>query len=54
MVERNGDATEEEEEDLEEDKSIKAMSIRDSRDTLVIKESMDTSDKAYVPTPSDS
>ena len=54
MVEGNGGATEEGEEEVGEDQSIEAMLSRDSGDTLVIKERTDTSNKAYVPTSLDS
>ena len=54
LVEGNGDATEEEEKDSGEDQSKEAMLSRDSGDTLVTKESIDTSNKAYAPTSLDS
>ena len=54
LVEGDGGVVEEGEEDGEEDQSISTKASREIGDTLVIKGSTDTSNKAYVPTSSDS
>ena len=54
LVEGDGSELEEGNNDGGEDLSISTKSSRERRDTLVIKESINTSNKAYVPTLSDS
>ena len=54
LVKGDGGAVEEGEDDGGEDQSLSTKDSRESGDTLLIKDITDISDKAYVPTSSDS